>query len=179
MRLTLNTAQRRAGKARAITVPSTRIAGLYANADLLDAFAIEVCGENARLDVETLARAAFEHPARWIRALMAVRDAAMKILGVKTTLQISAEAAAKGPVIGFFPLLSRSECELIIGVDDRHLNFRAALQLRVGSSGGKELVAVTVVHCHSLLGRIYLTLIAPFHRAIVKANLERAGHYLR
>ncbi|HEV3177687.1 MAG TPA: DUF2867 domain-containing protein [Stellaceae bacterium] len=34
---------------------------------------------------------------------------------------------------------------------------------------------VTVVHCHNRLGRTYLAVIAPFHRAIAQANLERAA----
>ena len=33
---------------------------------------------------------------------------------------------------------------------------------------------VTVVHCHNRLGRTYLAVIAPFHRTILLANLERA-----
>jgi hypothetical protein len=30
------------------------------------------------------------------------------------------------------------------------------------------------VHCHNRLGRTYLAVIAPFHRVIVRATLERA-----
>ena len=33
---------------------------------------------------------------------------------------------------------------------------------------------VTVVHCHNRLGRTYLAVIAPVHRTILLANLERA-----
>jgi len=33
----------------------------------------------------------------------------------------------------------------------------------------------TVVHCHNLLGRTYLRVIAPFHRLVVKASLDRAA----
>jgi hypothetical protein len=31
------------------------------------------------------------------------------------------------------------------------------------------------VHCHNRLGRIYITLIAPFHRLVVEASLRRAA----
>jgi hypothetical protein len=31
----------------------------------------------------------------------------------------------------------------------------------------------TAVHCHNLPGRVYLMTIAPFHRLIVRSNLER------
>ena len=46
--------------------------------------------------------------------------------------------------------------------------------VRTGAAGGRELVVVTVVHCHNRLGRMYLAVIAPFHRTILRANLERA-----
>jgi hypothetical protein len=179
MRSALTSVRRRAGKAYAVTVPSSGITTLYAAADLLDAFAIELGGEDASVDIETLTRAAFEHPVGWIRALTVVRDVAMMVLGVKPSWQVRAQASLQGAVIGYFPLLSKSACELIIGVDDWHLDFRAVIQLRACPAGGRELVAVTVVHCHNLLGQLYLTSIAPFHRAIVKANLEQVVNRAR
>ncbi len=83
-------------------------------------------------------------------------------------------AAARGPVIGFFPVLSKSATELVVGEDDRHLDFRVTLQLRADAAHGRELVAGTVVHCHNRLGRLYLATILPFHRVIVRASLEQA-----
>jgi len=59
-------------------------------------------------------------------------------------------------LIGFFPVLSKSATELVVGADDRHLDFRVTIQLRADAANGRELVAGTVVHCHNRLGRIYL-----------------------
>src|SRR6266481_2672018 len=104
-----------------------------------------------------------------------LRDAVMATVGVKSSRAIGAAAAARGlQVIGYLPLLSKSAGELVMGGDDRHLDFRAAILLRTGAVGGRELVVVTVVHCHNRLGRTYLAVIAPFHRTILRANLERA-----
>ena len=69
--------------------------------------------------------------------------------------------------------------ERVGGANDRHLDFRATSQLRVDGAEGRELLTATVVHCHNRLGRIYLATIAPFHRVIVRANLERAVRELR
>jgi hypothetical protein len=152
-------------KAHAVPVPSDSVlAPLYVGADLLDAFAIHLPA-GANDDLEVLARAGFERPAGWIRALTRVRDAVMATVGVKSSRAIGAAAAARGPVIGYFPLLSKSAGELVVGEDDRHLDFRVAILLRTGAAGGRELVVVTVVHCHNRLGRTYLAVIAPFHRA--------------
>jgi hypothetical protein len=51
----------------------------------------------------------------------------------------------------------------------------SAILLRAGAAGGRQLVVVTVVHCHNWLGRTYLAVIRPFHRAIARANLEQAA----
>jgi hypothetical protein len=162
-------------KARAVPMPSNSVlAPLYAGADLLDAFAIRL-PTGASDDLEALARAGFERPAGWIRALTRIRDVVMATVGVKSSRAIGLAAAGRGPVIGYFPLLSKSATELVVGEDDSHLDFRVTIQLRTDAANGRELVVGTVVHCHNRLGRIYLAMIAPFHRAIARANLEQAA----
>lgn len=162
-------------KAHAVPVPAEcMLAPLYVGAHLLDAFAIHLPA-GANDDLEVLARAGFERQAWWIRALTRVRDATMATVGVKSSRAIGAAAAARGPVIGFFPVLSKNAHELLVGEDDRHLDFRVAFLLRNGAAGGQELVVVTVVHCHNWLGRAYLAVIVPFHRVIAQASLEQAA----
>jgi hypothetical protein len=162
-------------KARAVPVPSDGVlAPLYVGADLLDAFAIHLRA-GASDDLEVLARVAFERQAAWVLALTWVRDTVMATVGVKSSRAIAAAAASRGlQVIGYLPLLSKSAGELVMGGDDRHLDFRVAVLLHTGAPGGRELVVVTVVHCHNRLGRTCLAVIAPFHRTILRAYLERA-----
>jgi hypothetical protein len=165
-------------KARAVPMPTDgALAPLYRGADLLDAFAVSMPAGTDH-DLERFARAAFERPAGWIRALTRMRDVVMAGLGAKSTSAIAAEAAARGPVIGYFPVLSASPTELVFGMDDRHLDFRAAIRLRATETGDREVVTATVVHCHNRFGRAYLAIIAPFHRAIVRASLEHGAREL-
>src|SRR5262245_31948056 len=163
-------------KARAVPVPSDGVlAPLYVGADLLDAFAIHLPA-GASDDLEVLARVAFERQARWIRALTWVRDIVMATVGVKSSRAIATAAASRGlQVIGYLPLLSKSAGESVMGGDDRHLDFRVAVRLRTGAPGGRELVVVTVVHCHNRLERTYLAVIAPFHRASRMATCLRSS----
>jgi hypothetical protein len=129
-------------KARAVPMPSNSVlAPLYAGADLLDAFAIQLPAR-ASDDLELLARAALERQAWWIRALTRVRDVVMATVAVKSSRAVGLAAAARGPVIGFFPVLSKSATELVVGADDWHLDFRVTIQLRADAANGRELARV-------------------------------------
>jgi hypothetical protein len=162
---------------RQVSLPAeSRIADHYPGAQLADAYAIALPSTATR-DIAALARAVLANPAPWARSLMRVRDTIVKNFGVKTSAQISSEARASGTErISFFPVQSRSERELVVGEDDRHLDFRTSVLVRPRADGrGDELIATTVVHCHNKLGRAYLALISPIHRLIVRSNLRRAA----
>jgi hypothetical protein len=44
-----------------------------------------------------------------------------------------------------------------------------------GDDRDDEVVLTTVVHCHNLLGRIYLRVISPFHYLVARSNLAKAA----
>jgi len=67
------------------------------------------------------------------------------------------------------------ENELLLGADDRHLDFRISIQC-TGIDGGSELRVVTVVKFTNSLGRIYFLPVKPIHRIIVPAMMGRAAH---
>jgi hypothetical protein len=73
-----------------------------------------------------------------------------------------------------FPVLSETPQRIVAGFDDNHLDFRAVVDV-VTSGGNQRVTATTVVLTHNLLGRVYLTIIAPFHRLIVRSALRRAA----
>lgn len=149
---------------------------LFDGADLVDAFAIRLPRE-ATADIGALARAVLGHPPGWLRGLLGVRDAVMGTVGVKTSGQIRQQARRQGRErIDFFPVLARRPNELVVGENDQHLDFRASLLRRPERGDAPaELIAITVVHCHNQLGRIYLSAIRPFHVLAVRSNLQRAA----
>lgn len=155
--------------------PESALAPGYADADLADAYAIRLPA-SASADVDVLARAMLARPPGWVAPLMGARDAIMGLVGVKTARQIERGSRARArDTIGFFPVRERLGNEIILGEDDRHLDFRSAIILRDDDAGSRELVWSTVVHCRNRLGRIYLAAITPFHRVIVPAYLKRVG----
>lgn len=163
---------------RAVALPAeSDIAHLFRDAHLADAFAITLPA-GAPQDTELLARAVFGNPAPWFRALLACRDAIVAPFGIKTAAKIRRELGGDGSAthIDFFPIVARHCNELILGENDRHLDFRASVLQRATAGGaGRELVATTAVHCHNPFGRVYLFVITPFHRLVVRSFLARAA----
>lgn len=151
------------------------IASWFDGADLVDAFAIRLSADDAAKGITYLAHCALGAPAPWFRVLIRLRDRLVTGLHVKTSTQLRAIATAEGvDHIDFFRVLSTVDHEMVLGEDDRHLDFRVSLML-LPDKAGAELVATTAVHCHNALGRTYLFLIAPFHRLVVHTNLSRAA----
>jgi hypothetical protein len=154
--------------------PLSAIADWYRGADLLDSYAVSLSSGMSG-DPATLARALFERPPVWILGLLRLRDGLVAPLGLKTTTDIGNAGVVDGrDRIGFFPVIERSPREIVLGEDDRHLDFRASvLVLADDGRGPRRLVVTTAVRCHNLLGRGYLRLITPFHGLVVRSNLRR------
>src|SRR5271154_3705442 len=163
---------------REVPPPAESGVASWFDADLADAFAVSIDAADVAKGIDNLARSALGDPAPWIRLLLGLRDALVAGFRVKTTQEVRRAAIAdKAERIDFFRILARSDRELILGEDDRHLDFRLSLLLRARpDSSGDELVATTVVRCHNALGHVYLALIARFHRLVVVSNLSRASN---
>lgn len=163
--------------ARRVTPPSTsQLAASYGSAHLADAFAITLA-DDAPDDAMALASAALAHPPRWFRVLLAMRDAAVKPFGLKTTAAMRDHLAQSGVAhVDIFRVLSASPHEAVFGEQDQHLDFKLSILIRpVDGTGQREAVATTVVHCHNALGRFYLALILPGHVFVVRSHLAAAA----
>lgn len=126
-------------------------------------------------DARQAALAIFNAPPAWVSALMALRNAIMRPFKVKTDLQRL--PAARGR-IGMFPVLEETPREMLLGLDDRHLDFRLSVSVGPAAAGARSLTVTTVVHTHNRLGRLYLAAILPFHRLIARRLLARGAHRL-
>ena len=104
-------------------------------------------------------RMAFAHMPLWMRVLMGMRNRLGRLVGLKP--------APKGG----FPVVRESSDQVILGFDDKHLDFRLVVDV-VEMDSGTTVTATTLVRLHNLFGRAYLTAIMPFHRAIVRTMLK-------
>jgi hypothetical protein len=161
----------------AVAIPrDARAYGFYAAPYLADAFAISL-PDDVVASPEQLARYVFENQPAWVNTLMGVRDTLVAGFGLKTAKKLVAPSVDKSEKrIAIFKIYASNAQEVFLGEDDSHLNFRISVQLRPATAASApQLIVSTVVHCHNLLGRSYITLITPFHRQVVKSGLSRAA----
>jgi hypothetical protein len=153
------------------------IATAYESTSLADAFAIQLPFGTSG-DPVLLCRFLISQQPSWIGWLTSIRDAIVGCFGLKTAKHLATLSGEANDRIGIFKVYGKSETEIVLGEDDKHLDFRLSV-LRtpdLSPALGGQLTFSTVVHCHNLLGRVYIGVIAPFHREVVKASLRRAAH---
>jgi len=164
--------------ATSVPLPAeSAIAKAYASMNLADAYSIELPA-GASTNPELLARFIFAHQSPWIGRLMAVRDMLVAGFGLKTAGHLASLDVESGAGrLSIFKVYSKSPAEVVLGEDDKHLDFRLSVLCSGQSSPGakRHLVLSTVVHCHNRLGRLYIFLIAPFHRLVVQSSLRSAA----
>lgn len=165
----------RAYKVDRIAIPAeTALSSWFASAQLADAYAIRLPAA-ASSDPTALASAALGSLPSGSSAIVFVRDILVRPLGIKTTSAIAeAGRSTHRALIGFFPVLERLGDEIILGEDDRHLDFRISLMVRE-RGGHRELVWTSVVRTHGFLGNAYLAAVRPFHRLAINLCLTTAA----
>jgi Protein of unknown function (DUF2867) len=143
-------------------VPAVDTHSLLTGAQFSDAF-------SAGLDARQAAERMLGHQSRWIVALMALRHRLVAPLGLKTSAP-----AGTADTIGIFPILSETPDRLIAGLNDQHLDFRVVVDV-IASGETQRVTATTLVKTHNRLGRVYLAVVLPFHRLIVRALLRQVA----
>ena len=128
--------------------------------DFADAFCTEL--PIPPPDARPLSAELFASPPPWISALMNTRNAIMRPFGYK------APKIQRG-----FPVLSESPTEVVSGLNDRHLDFRALFKVEELQPQRSRITLTTAVATHNVTGRLYLTAILPFHKLIVRDLLRR------
>lgn len=125
----------------------------------------------------------FGRAPEWVSALMRLRNRVVSLFGLKTGPAVrpgrpEKKDLAAGQKVGMFRIYSVSETEVILGEDDRHLNFRVSVLLgppenRPPADLSRLLTVSTVVHYQNAFGRIYFFFVRPVHQIIVPAMFRR------
>lgn len=155
----------------------TAVGHTYELVDLADSYSVQL-PSGTSTDPELLARFLFSQQPAWIRGLVKMRDALVAGFGLKTARYLeSLGEHDQTNRLEIFKIYSKNSSEIVLGEDDKHLDFRLSFLCvsPVATQEERSLILTTVVHCHNRLGRIYIFLIAPFHRLVVQASLRSAA----
>lgn len=98
----------------------------------------------------------------WARFLIGIRN------GVTTPFGLSKSGPVAEDKVGFFPVESDNDSELIAGFNDKHLDFRVSVMSHQG-----HVYLATWVHPNNMAGTLYLNAILPFHIVIARNVLAR------
>lgn len=127
-------------------------------------------GDRTYVDAEQAGRAVFAEPHRMLTWLIILRNAIVAPLGLKKSISFNDRGLGK---IGMFPIISSTGTEVVVGGDDKHLDFRIWISIQP-SLKGSEVTVSTFVKINNLFGRVYLFIIMPFHKLLTRSLLRRA-----
>lgn len=140
------------------------------SADWADRFTLGL--PHGNMTARDVARQAFENPPGWVRRLLRLRNALVAPFGLKGAAETVTTTETE---IGGFPVISSSADRVVLGFDDRHLDFRIVIDVRQDRPSGQTLSVMTLVHRNNLFGRLYLAAVMPFHKLIVRSMLAGLG----
>jgi hypothetical protein len=107
---------------------------------------------------------------------MRLRDTLVAPFGLKTAPRHLTSPQTRlfqpGNRVGIFRVYQRSAEEILMGDDDRHLDYRVSVLVRQQADQRWATVS-TVVRYNGWLGRAYFLPVRPFHRLIVPALLRQ------
>ncbi len=154
----------------AVPVPEESIIHDHiAKIDFQDAFQMELT--RPEVSIEDVYLRLFSQTPKWVAVLFKLRNRIVKLFGLDTgngAKEFRKEDIAVGKKIGLFTVYAIEKEELIAGQDDKHLNFRVSLLKK-----DKLVTVSTLVEYNNLFGRIYMTIVMPFHKLVVKAMMRR------
>ena len=137
-------------------------------ADFADAFALDVA---QAIDAPQATAQTFARLPGWISGLVWFRNLLVAPFGLSAGAGEALPAARRH---GMFPILSSTPGRVVMGFDDRHLDFRIVVDVNPVAAGHRVTVT-TLVQRHALSGRLYLAVVMPFHKRIVPALLARVA----
>lgn len=134
-------------------------------ADWVDCYSVDVPSQFST--AREAGNAIVAHFPKWTYPALALRQILVSPFGLKGSKDGKSEIGK----VGIFPILSESESQLIAGLDDKHLDFRIVIDL-IDKNDGQTVSMTTLINRHNVLGRGYLRLVLPFHRAIIRSALS-------
>jgi len=146
----------------------------------IDSYEGTVNDRNNVINIMDVGKAFFKPNPKWVDGLLILRNKIVSLFGLKTTKNINnTEKPGKlkfepGEHAGIFRVFDRTKDEIILGENDKHLDFRLSLHLAEykNDPAKKVITATTVVKFNNWFGRLYFFPVKPFHKLIISITLK-------
>jgi hypothetical protein len=155
--------------------------------DFMDSYQGAISDPENKLKATDIGKAFFSSAPDWVGKLFTFRNKTVAFFGLKISDNASnrEELLAKfkceaGEQLGLFKVFSSNENEVILGENDKHLDFRISLFLESSEENTtkKKISISTTVIFHNLFGRLYFLPVKPFHQLIVPSMLKGIINHL-
>ena len=145
----------------------------------VDSFQSILHDSNNTITSTDVGKAFFSSGPEWVGKLFTLRNKIASVFGLKTSgglsnreQQLATFNCEPGEQLGLFKVFAKNESEVVLGEDDKHLNFRVSLFLEQKESTQKMLTISTTVEFNNWFGRLYFLPVRPFHTLIVPSMLK-------
>jgi len=149
--------------------------------DYIDSFQGQFIDKFQNIGTTEIGKSFFSSGPKWIDKLFEFRNNLVGLFGLKTSGKINDRQkmlkdfkCEKGEQIGLFKVFEKTTDEIVLGEDDKHLNFRVSLFIdkQNDSKTDKKLIISTTVKFNNWFGRLYFLPVRPFHKLIVPTMLK-------
>lgn len=143
------------------------------NYDYYDSFKATYSTSQKDINIVEISKVFFSSTPSWMRELFEIRNKVVTLFGLKTPDSLDSKQelldsfkGEPGESLGFFKVYQKTENEVILGEDDKHLDFRVSL-LKNDSDHQNNLIVTTTVTYNNWFGKVYFFFVKPFHKLIV------------
>ena len=149
--------------------------------DYFDCYKGSLNDEENKINSTDVAKALFISTPKWVGILFILRNSIVTVFGLKTSektndrkQQLDNFNFEPNERLGLFKVFSKSDNEVILGEDDKHLNFRISLLIENLNTENliKEITITTTVEFNNWLGKLYFLPVRLFHKIIVPRMLK-------
>ena len=125
-----------------------------------------------QLSPSELQYAIFNYMPNWVNQLMSLRNNIVKFFGFEVgqnNMQPERAELAVGDQAGFLTVTEKYEDEIISHAEDKHMSFYISVKKQ-----NNNVIVSTLVNKKTLIGKLYVNAILPFHYVIARTVIYHA-----
>lgn len=125
-----------------------------------------------QLSPSQLQYAIFNYMPNWVNQLMNLRNKIVKLFGFdvgKNNMRPEKAELEEGDQAGFLTISEKYDDEIISHAEDKHMSFYISVKKQ-----NDTVIVSTLVNQKTLIGRVYVNAILPFHYVIARVVIYNA-----